>query len=88
MKFLVTWTWKVEDIEKCWKRFEKVRDESYDFGETILHSHLLVGKNKGVMVVDINNMENYYKFVDRYSDLLVFEVHPILEAREMYDLRK
>jgi hypothetical protein len=88
MKFLVTWTWKVEDIEKCWKRYEEVREESYDYGESLYPNSLLVGSNKGFMVTEVNNMENFFKLLDRYSDLLIWEMHPILEVAEMYRLRK
>jgi hypothetical protein len=89
MKFLVTWTWKVEDIEKCWKKYEKVREaESESYGEVLYPSHLLVGNNKGFMVVDITNMENFYKWVDNYSELLIFKTYPILPTNEMFKLRQ
>jgi hypothetical protein len=87
MKFLVTWTWKNEDIEKCWELFEKDTAD-IEWGKGILPQHLLVGNNKGFMVVDIDNMEKYYKAIDKWSELLNFEMHPILEAREMFKLRK
>lgn len=88
MKCLVTWTWKVEDINKCWERFEKFRDRELDFGEELYPSSFLVGSNKGFRVVDIDNMDNFYKLVDSYSDLIVWETHPIIDLEEAYKLRQ
>ena len=78
MKYLVTWTWKREDIEECWKRYEKDRTvESVAYGEGVFPQHLLVGKNKGFAVIDITDMEEWYKANDKWSDLLL----PFFHAR-------
>ena len=88
MKFLVTWQWKNEDIEKCWELYGKQTTGDPSWGKMILPQHNLVGNNKGFMVVDVDNMEEYYKALDVWSELLNFKMHPILEARQMFELRK
>lgn len=89
MKYLITWTWKAENIEKCWNLYEKRRSsEGTSYGKVLYPNSLLVGSNKGFVVMEIDDIEQWYKTNDVWSKLLLFELHPILESETMFKLRK
>ena len=89
MKFLVTMEWKPENYEKCWELYEKqMGTESEGVVEYILPGHHIRGKNKGFSVVDIKDMDKYTKALDKWAELIVFNLYPIIETAKLYELHK
>jgi hypothetical protein len=84
MKFLVTWNWSCDCTKEAWERLVKEPATKIKF---VYPLHVIVGANTGFAVVEEDSIENMAKTAEAWTDLMTFEISPIMDAREVAKLR-
>jgi len=87
MKYMVTFELTTAGYKERVQRFLETGASPPD-GATVLGRWYTLGHNRCFMLVEANDPEAIFRYVSMWTDLINFEVHPVLEDAQIAKVLK